>query len=32
MGMYDWLGIFAIIAFVGFAGLLYEVAARISDD
>jgi hypothetical protein len=32
MGMYDWLGIFAIITFVGFAGLLYEVAARISDD
>jgi hypothetical protein len=32
MVLYDWLGIFAIITFVGFASLLYEVATRAFDD
>jgi hypothetical protein len=26
MGLSDWIGIFAIITFVGFAGMFYEVA------
>jgi hypothetical protein len=32
MGLSDWVGIFAIITFVGFAGVVYEVATRIFDD
>jgi hypothetical protein len=28
----DWIGIFAIITFVGFAGMFYEVATRVFDD
>jgi hypothetical protein len=32
MGLSDWVGIFAIITFVGFAGVVYEVATRAFDD
>ena len=32
MGLSDWIGIFAIITFVGFAGMFYEVATRVFDD
>lgn len=32
MGLSDWVGIFAIIAFVSFAGVVYEVATRAFDD
>jgi hypothetical protein len=32
MVLYDWVGIFAIITFVVFASLLYEVATRVLDD
>jgi hypothetical protein len=32
MGLSDWVGIFAIITFVGFAGVVYEVATRVFDD
>jgi hypothetical protein len=31
-GLSDWVGIFAIISFVGFAGMFYEVATRVFDD
>jgi hypothetical protein len=32
MGLSDWIGIFAIITFVGFASVFYEVATRVFDD
>jgi hypothetical protein len=32
MGLADWVGIFAIITFVGFASVVYEVATRAFDD
>ena len=32
MGLSDWIGIFAIITSVGFAGMFYEVATRVFDD
>ena len=32
MGLSDWIGIFAIITFVGFAGMFYEVATRVFDE
>jgi hypothetical protein len=32
MGLSDWIGIFATITFVGFAGMFYEVATRVFDD
>jgi hypothetical protein len=32
MGLSDWVGIFAIITFVGFASVFYEVATRVLDD
>jgi hypothetical protein len=32
MGLSDWVGIFAIITFVGFASVFYEVATRVFDD
>jgi hypothetical protein len=32
MGLSDWIGISAIITFVGFAGMFYEVATRVFDD
>jgi hypothetical protein len=32
MSLADWVGIFAIITFVGFASLVYEVATRDFDD
>jgi hypothetical protein len=32
MGLSDWMGIFAIITFVGFASVIYEVATRVFDD
>jgi hypothetical protein len=32
MGLADWVGIFAIITFVGFASLVYEMATRDLDD
>jgi hypothetical protein len=32
MGLSDWIGIFAMITFVGFAGMFYEVATRVFDD
>jgi hypothetical protein len=32
MGLSDWVGIFAILTFVGFAGMFYEVATRVFDD
>ena len=32
MGLIDWVGIFAIITFVGFASVVYEVATRAFDD
>jgi hypothetical protein len=32
MGLSDWVGIFAIITFVGFASAFYEVATRAFDD
>jgi hypothetical protein len=31
MGLSDWVGIFAIITFVGFASVVYEVATRAFD-
>jgi hypothetical protein len=32
MGLSDWVGIFAIITFIGFASVVYEVATRAFDD
>jgi hypothetical protein len=32
MGLSDWVGIFAIITFIGFASVFYEVATRVFDD
>jgi hypothetical protein len=32
MGLSDWVGIFAVITFVGFAGTFYEIATRFFDD
>jgi hypothetical protein len=32
MGLSDWIGIFTVIMFVGFAGMFYEVATRAFDD
>jgi hypothetical protein len=32
MGLSDWIGIFAVITFVGFASVFYEVATRVFDD
>jgi hypothetical protein len=32
MGFSEWIGIFAIITFVGFASMIYEVATRVFDD
>jgi hypothetical protein len=32
MGLSDWVGIFAIVTFVGFASVVYEVATRAFDD
>jgi hypothetical protein len=32
MGLSDWIGIFAVIISVGFAGMFYEVATRAFDD
>jgi hypothetical protein len=32
MGLSEWISIFAIITFVGFAGMFYEVATRVFDD
>ena len=32
MDLSVWVGIFAIITFVGFASVFYEVATRASDD
>ena len=32
MGLYDSVGIFAVITFVGFAGTFYEIATRVFDD
>jgi hypothetical protein len=32
MGLSEWVGIFAIITFVGFASVVYEVATRAFDD
>jgi hypothetical protein len=31
-GPSDWIGVFAIITFVGLAGMFYEVATRVFDD
>jgi hypothetical protein len=31
MGLSDWVGIFGIITFVGFASVVYEVATRVFD-
>ena len=31
LGLSDWIGIFAIITSVGFAGMFYEVATRVFD-
>jgi hypothetical protein len=31
MGLSDWIGIFAIITFVGFAGMFYEVATQVPE-
>jgi hypothetical protein len=32
MGLSDWIGISAIITFIGCAGMFYEVATRVFDD
>ena len=32
MDLSDWIGIFAIITFVGSAGMFCEVATRVFDD
>jgi len=32
LGLSDWIGIFAIITFVGFAETVYEVATPVFDD
>ena len=32
MGLSDWIGIFAVITFVAFAGTIYEIATRVFDD
>ena len=32
MGLFDWVGIFVIITFIGFASVVYEVATRVLDD
>jgi hypothetical protein len=32
MGLSDWVSIFAIITFIGFASVVYEVATRAFDD
>jgi hypothetical protein len=31
-GLSDWIGVFAVIIFVGFVGMFYEVATRAFDD
>ena len=32
MGLADWIGIFVIVTFVGFASVVYEAATRVFDD
>jgi hypothetical protein len=32
MELADWIGIFAIVTFVGFTSVVYEVATRVFDD
>jgi hypothetical protein len=32
MGLSDWVRVFAMLTFVGFASVVYEVATRVFDD